>query len=649
MPQTPYGSRIELLKRIAPFVCTGVIATWISAVLPGRFDSETALVAFVCILLLSVLVIAAPWNRLPAWSHGLTPLLFLGVVALSRHASGGAMSGVGALVLLPIIWFAFYGSRRQMILGVAGVAAVFLLPVIVIGGDLYPPQEWVRGGVWTLVTGMVGFTMQRLMTMQRHQADELRARAVGLKASTDLLEGTLRASTEYAIVATDPEGVINVFNSGAERMVGYTADEMIGETPGVYHDLVDIQERAEEIGLDVTEFILGAAREGRADTRQMTYVHKDGHRIPVEVTVSAMRDGDGLVNGFIAISSDISERLRVETALRASEAALFAVSRVSKEIADSADARQSICDAAIEVCGADIAVLFEPEGANRLEMTASSGVDLPAITIRLDAELSGTGTAFVSGERLFAADSSSSGEVSARLNNALGARSVLFEPVHRDGQTVGVLTIAWRSTQPELSALVDHAARLLASDAGVAIQRSDLVTRLEGAALTDALTGLANRRAWDEELPKVLESGDPDRPAAIALLDLDHFKAYNDTHGHQAGDRLLVEASAAWRDQLREGDVLARYGGEEFALLLPATSVAAAHRVTERIRRAVPASITCSAGLAIVEPDESGDSAVARADAALYEAKARGRDTLLEYTETEAWSERSRASGGLKS
>ena len=287
----------------------------------------------------------------------------------------------------------------------AGVAAVFFLPVIVIGGDLYPPQEWVRGGVWTLVTSVVGFTMQRLMTKQRRLADELRARAAGLKASTDLLEGTLRASTEYAIVATDPEGVITVFNSGAERMVGYTADEMIGETPGVYHDLVDIQERAEGIGLDVTEFILGAAREGRADTRQMTYVHKDGHRIPVEVTVSAMRDGDGRVNGFIAISSDISERLRVETALRASEAALFAVSRVSKEIADSTDARQSICDAAIEVCGADIAVLFEPEGAKRLEMTASSGVDLPAITIRLDAEPSGTGTAFLTGERLFAADS----------------------------------------------------------------------------------------------------------------------------------------------------------------------------------------------------------------------------------------------------
>ena len=95
--------------------------------------------------------------------------------------------------------------------------------------------------------------------------------------------------------------------------------------------------------------------------------------------------------------------------------------------------------------------------------------------------------------------------------------------------------------------------------------------------------------------------------------------------------------------------MLARYGGEEFALLLPATSAAAAHRVTERIRRAAPASITCSAGLAIVEPGESGDSAVARADAALYEAKARGRDTLLEYTETEAWSERSRATGGLKS
>ncbi len=310
---------------------------------------------------------------------------------------------------------------------------------------------------------------------------------------------------------------------------------------------------------------------------------------------------------------------------------------MSRQIASSADARQSICDAAVRVCEADIAVLMEPKGSDRLAMTAASGIDASEVTIELGLEDSGTGAAFLSGERLFVPDTAKGGAPSARVNELLGARSLLCEPVRRDGQIVAVLTVGWIEQASSLKARTEIAARLLASDAGVAIERGDLMERLEGEALTDGLTGLANRRAWDETLPTALRKPRaPGRRAAIAMLDLDHFKDYNDAHGHQAGDRVLREVSSAWRDQLRAGDILARYGGEEFTLLLPNCTAADARHVTERIRRATPAAITCSAGLAIVEEGEPADTAVARADVALYEAKESGRDRLVEYSETKA-------------
>ncbi|MGH2635068.1 MAG: diguanylate cyclase [Actinomycetota bacterium] len=154
--------------------------------------------------------------------------------------------------------------------------------------------------------------------------------------------------------------------------------------------------------------------------------------------------------------------------------------------------------------------------------------------------------------------------------------------------------------------------------------------RLQVVAGTDPLTGAANRRAWDEELTSALARAARDgAPLSMALLDIDHFKGYNDRHGHQAGDRLLKEAAAAWRGILRVTDVLARIGGDEFAVLLPGCALEMAATIADRLRAAVPASAGCSVGVAVWDSHESGLGFVARADRALYDAKERGRDRVV--------------------
>ena len=146
---------------------------------------------------------------------------------------------------------------------------------------------------------------------------------------------------------------------------------------------------------------------------------------------------------------------------------------------------------------------------------------------------------------------------------------------------------------------------------------------------TDELTGLPNRRAWNAELPAAVERARRDGAGlAVAMIDLDHFKRFNDEYGHPAGDRLLKSAAAAWSEQLRGTDHLARYGGEEVIALLPGADTGAAVQVLRRLMTVTPLGQTFSAGLAQWDGVETSDELVARADAALYKAKRGGRDRV---------------------
>ncbi len=158
-------------------------------------------------------------------------------------------------------------------------------------------------------------------------------------------------------------------------------------------------------------------------------------------------------------------------------------------------------------------------------------------------------------------------------------------------------------------------------------ERQELLEELEAAARTDPLTGVPNRRWLADELDRELaRAGRQGLDLCAAMVDLDHFKRFNDRHGHPAGDALLRDACSKWMAVLRAGDFLARYGGEEFIVLLPDCSLDQAQEAIERLRAATPAGQTCSAGVASWDGHESAEALIARADAALYAAKTGGRD-----------------------
>ena len=181
----------------------------------------------------------------------------------------------------------------------------------------------------------------------------------------------------------------------------------------------------------------------------------------------------------------------------------------------------------------------------------------------------------------------------------------------------------------------------------IVLQRSLRHASLAAAARTDAKTGLLNAGAWQREAAvEVTRAARAQTPLAVAIADIDHFKAVNDTHGHLAGDAVLAAVSAAMRDLLRDCDLCGRFGGEEFALLLPRTTAAQALEITERIRQgisqlAIPrdgtAAIRVTISIGVAVPSQAPrtlDDLLAAADHALYQAKRSGRDRVVIYADT---------------
>lgn len=188
--------------------------------------------------------------------------------------------------------------------------------------------------------------------------------------------------------------------------------------------------------------------------------------------------------------------------------------------------------------------------------------------------------------------------------------------------------------------LTANVALVLTTVAVLVAWREEAEGELREQAFTDNVTGLLNRHGWDDRATALFDQARRHRtPLALILLDLDHFKRINDTQGHEMGDRVLRMTGKVLEDNRRSSDLAARIGGEEFALLLPQTDRKAALHVEQRLRLALREEgiqephmrVNYSAGLALLQPhDLRLTDLMARADSALYQAKAQGRGRLLQ-------------------
>lgn len=223
---------------------------------------------------------------------------------------------------------------------------------------------------------------------------------------------------------------------------------------------------------------------------------------------------------------------------------------------------------------------------------------------------------------------------------AVHSAAVSAVPLVSDGRVAGVLVARRPIDRPFDERSRRHLEMLAPALAG-ALASADTLGSFETMALVDGLTSLGNRRRLDGDLETTLSDAlADDLPVAFAMIDVDHFKTFNDTHGHEAGDRALQAVARTIAETVRTSDVVYRYGGEEFSVLLPGATLDEATAAAERMRAAVEAvriegeetqpggRLTISVGVSTLDAGDA-NGIKTRADEALYEAKARGRNRAV--------------------
>jgi diguanylate cyclase (GGDEF)-like protein/PAS domain S-box-containing protein len=488
--------------------------------------------------------------------------------------------------------------------------------------------HWLAWKAMPVVADSLVYATARDVTIEKEQRAQLEAAREALHRSEERTRLMLETIKDYVILTLDTAGHVTTWNAGGRAIKGYTSAEIIGQHFSRFYTDEDRQ-------CGKPEHLLSAAT-AQGHVEDMGWrVRKDGSRFFADVVITALFTGSRQLRGFAIITRDVSRRHQAEEELAAANrelaqrtSDLVAIGEASRAIAaSSTDPRHEICVAAGRITGASIVSLWEPAGGV-LASTASAGLELPLERVAYDQPASGTARAFRTGERLFVANAGASALINQALVTASAAASAAFQPVLRAGIPTGVLSLAWAECMAEIPPRMSVALDLLAAETAVIIERAELRQLLVDEARSDGLTGIANRRAWDEEAPRFIErarrSGEP---LSLAIVDLDHFKSYNDEHGHQAGDRLLRAVAQIWSGRLRGVDLLARMGGDEFMVLLANCDLNHATVICESLRP-LPAEATCSVGVAEWRSGESLEALADRADAALYACKSDGRNRV---------------------
>ncbi len=613
--------REGLAGRVAPFALAGAVAVVVAVDVPDLTWLAVGAVLTAATILLALFV---PWRRLPRWSDAIPPLVYLAAVAALRHAGGGAASGYAPLFLVPILWLAMYGTRAQLLLALVGLGLALVVPIVLVGAPHYPFSDWRRLVILVTISATLGIMVQRLVREVRAQTERAVARGSALAEQRDATEAILDAASD-AVVSFDRSGTVLSANSAADALFGRT--DLIGKD--VFDTLVPEHE-IERLRGGFGRLLLTDTPSQREARFVAELRHADGRLIPVEIAVARTKGPTGVwIHAFVR---DETVRSAAEQGAQDHLRDLERLLAVARELGGpEVDARTAICAAARELSDADFVLFFAPlSEAGPLIVTGSSGDSTVSSDVELDREHSVAGQVLRTTRPSFSGDLAADPRLDPGAVRQIGAGAAYWQPVVSDGLGVGVLVAYWRRP---FAALPERTAALLglfATQASTVIERADLLARLEGLARTDALTGVANRRALDETLPVALAGARrTGQPLSIAMLDLDHFKRYNDEHGHQAGDDLLQRTAAVWEEAVRPGDMLARYGGEEFLATLPSCDPHGAVVVADRLRAVVPGSQTASVGTATWDGVETLEALIARADAALYQAKAAGRDRTV--------------------
>ncbi len=473
---------------------------------------------------------------------------------------------------------------------------------------------------------IIGYLLIGTDNTARKQAEDALRKAGALQAA-------IFNSANFSSIATDAKGVIQIFNVGAERMLGYAALEVMDKiTPADISDPNELIVRARTLSAELEtpiapgfEALVFKASRGIEDIYELTYIRKDGSRFPAVVSVTALRDEQNAIIGYLLIGTDNTMRKQIEAEQKL----------LGQRLRDHQFYTRSLFEANI-----DALMTTDPAG-----IITDVNKQMELLTSCTRDELIGAPFKNYFTDPARAEEAIMLALTKKKVTNyELTARN-------RDGkQTV----VSYNATT-----FYDRDRRLQ----GVFAAARD-ITELKLAekqildlALHDSLTCLPNRRLLTERLGQTMQAGKRSRRfSALMFLDLDNFKPLNDTHGHYVGDLLLIEVARRISSCVRAVDVVARFGGDEFVVILSelaqdkAESTLQSRVVAEKLcvtldkpyvlsyqqegKSAVTVEHRCTASIGVVifkDHEGSQDDILKWADAAMYQAKVAGGNTIRYY------------------
>jgi diguanylate cyclase (GGDEF)-like protein/PAS domain S-box-containing protein len=452
---------------------------------------------------------------------------------------------------------------------------------------------------------------QRALKLVEQRTVQLRLREQELRGAHGQLRSVLNAATQVAIIATDLRGVINTFNAGAEQMLGYEADQVVGKlTLESLHLALELEARSASLSVTLgkripaSQAMLVESPDNLHEAREWTLVRQDGSQLIVNMLATVLLDDHGLWIGHLAIYLDVTEQKRAYEALAARD-------RLLKKLS-------------AHVPGGIFQFTLEPQDNWRFIYASDGMRDIYEIEV---SALQRDATKVF--ERIHPLDAE---RVRASIRLSALQLSHWREEYRVQLPQRGLRWIRGEATPEELpgGGTLWH---------GYVSDISDLKRveeELRALSITDSLTGIHNRRYFQDRLrAEMARLNRTSGTLSVIMLDIDHFKRINDQHGHAVGDGVLQELCRRISQRLRRTDVFCRLGGEEFMVLCPNTDGEQAYGLAMELWQSLrnlpmePVGIvTASFGVASWRVDEGIDGLLLRADSAVYVAKQAGRDRV---------------------
>ncbi len=543
------------------------------------------------------------------------------------------------ICFVPIVWVAMRGGIEHAVIAILALDFGIVAALHFTSAAL---SVHTKTGLLMLVVSATGLVVGSAISERLYLGTQLRQRTVYLDA---LIE-----NSPFGIVVLDQAGKVELCNRAFETLFGFTRTEVIGRE---LQRLVAAQDPEKPIELSpqlrTGETVEASARRTRQDG---TLVDVKVHAVPLVI--------DGQVRGSYALYENISAVVLAAHEKNVQQSIL-------KSLVDELQSRTNDMALLIELsdllqCCANLDEAYAV--INKMGMKLFSSRSSGALSVfkssRNVLELATSWGPASNSSSIFAPDAcwalrrgkphwsvnSSATLVCAHLKDTLQNDHALCIPMVAQGDTIGVLQLqvadpSEANPENHVEASLERIASSAAGQIALSIASLKLRDVLKDQSIRDPLTGLYNRRFMheylDRELPRSRRSN---RPFSVIFMDLDHFKRFNDTFGHEAGDHVLRVFGKALTDFFRDGDVICRYGGEEFALILPDSGLEQAqvriNALREEVRK-LPfnhrdtklGAVTFSTGIAAFPVHGSTPEELFRvADQCLYQSKRAGRDRV---------------------